>query len=111
MSWNFKAGGSSTATVYFPASGCRRNNDGELYNVGYGGYYWSAVPHDASFSCLLVFGQWGVSPQGNHFLSYGFSVRPVAEPKTRVTPKTPGSTEEQWGSEQQVGGTEIDLDN
>ena len=109
MSWNFKAGGSSTATVYFPASGCRRNNDGELYNVGYGGYYWSAVPHDASFSCLLVFGQWGVSPQGNHFLSYGFSVRPVAEPKTRVTPKTPGSTEEDWSNNEDIDGGEIEI--
>ena len=52
-----------------------------------------------------------MDPQNNDNRSHGFSVRPVAEPKTRVTPKTPGSTEEQWGSEQQVGGTEIDLDN
>ena len=53
----------------------------------------------------------GVIPLYFYFRSFGFSVRPVADTKTKVTPKTPSSTEEQWGSEQQVGGTEIDLNN
>ena len=111
MGWNFKAGGSSTATVYFPGSGYRYDNFGSLDGVGGIGICWSAVPYDTYGGCGLAFNQGGVLPQSHFNRSYGYSVRPVAEPKTRVTPKTPGSTEEQWGSEQQVGGTEIDLDN
>ena len=110
--WNFNNKITSPdATVYFPASGYRGGAAGSRYGVGVYGYYWSAVPYSTYDGCYLFFGQWDVYPQYYISLSYGFSVRPVAEPKTRVTPKTPGSTEEQWGSEQQVGGTEIDLDN
>ena len=102
---------SPDATVYFPASGSRNNIDGSLYNVGKFGFCWSAVPNGANNGCDLFLSSSIVSPKGDSFRSFGFAVRPVAEPKTRVTPKAPGSTEEQWGSEQQVGGTEIDLDN
>ena len=103
---------SPDAIVYFPASGARGyGGGGSLRYVGTGGYYWSAVPYDTHNGCYLLFSQWNVGPQNGNYRSYGYSVRPVAEPKTRVTPKKSGSTEEQWGSEQQVGGTEIDLDN
>ena len=102
---------SPDATVYFPASGSRNNIDGLLYNVGKFGFCWSAVPSGANNGCDLFLSSSIVSPKGDSFRSFGFAVRPVAEPKTRVTPKLPGSTEERWGSEQQVGGTEIDLDN
>ena len=102
---------SPDATVYFPASGSRNNIDGSLYNVGKFGFCWSAVPNGANNGCDLFLSSSIVSPKGDSFRSFGFAVRPVAEPKTRVTPKLSGSTEEQWGSEQQVGGTEIDLDN
>ena len=102
---------SPDATVYFPASGSRNNIDGSLYNVGKFGFCWSAVPNGANNGCDLFLSSSIVSPKGDSFRSFGFAVRPVAEPKTRVTPKLPGSTEERWGSEQQVGGTEIDLDN
>ena len=110
--WNFNNKITSPdAAVYFPASGYRHSVGGSLYGVGDYGYYWSAVPVDTYGGCYLFFGQWDVLPQYNFDRSYGFAVRPVAEPKTRVKPKLSGSTEEQWGSEQQVGGTEIDLDN
>ena len=99
------------ATVYFPVSGYRNGGGGSLGYVGYGGYYWSAVPYNMNIGCSLYFSSGHMDPQNNDNRSHGFSVRPVAEPKTRVTPKAPGSTEEQWGSEQQVGSTEIDLDN
>ena len=109
--WNFNNKISSPdATVFFPASGWRERN-GSLENDGLNGWYWSAVPYDTRHGSLMVLYSYFVIPQYNEYRSYGFSVRPVAEPKTRVTPKVPGSTEEQWGSEQQVGGTEIDLDN
>ena len=78
--WNFNNRISSPdATVYFPASGIRYGDDGSLGSVGYGGDYWSAVPHSTIGGCYLFFGQWYVSPQYGINRSYGFSVRPVSE--------------------------------
>ena len=103
---------SPDGTVWFPASGFRYYVDGLLLNVGSGGCYWSAIPWTTTGTiCFLFFDLWWDSPTAHNYRSNGYSVRPVAEPKTRVKPKLSGSTEEQWGSEQQVGGTEIDLDN
>ena len=109
MGWNFKAGGSSTATVYFPASGFRVYNVGSLSLVGVYGYYWSAVPNGTYYGCGLYFNSGDVNPRINSNRSYGFSVRPVAEPKTRVTPKLPGSTEEDWSSNEDLDGGDIDI--
>ena len=77
--WNFKAGGSSTATVYFPASGCRGSN-GSLYYVGEYGIYLSAVPNSLHNDCHMYFYQTSISPQNYGYRSTGKSVRPVAEP-------------------------------
>ena len=79
--WNFNNRISSPdATVYFPASGYRNINDGSLRYVGYGGYYWSAVPDVTYNGCNLYFNKWIVYPQFNfHIRSFGFSVRPVSE--------------------------------
>ena len=110
--WNFNNKISSPdATVYFPAPGYRDGYSRGWLGLGGYGRFWSAVPDDTDSGCFLDFKNWFVHPQSYYPRSFGLSVRPVAEPKTRVTPKTPGSTEEQWRSEQQVGGTEIDLDN
>ena len=81
MGWNFKAGGSSTATVYFPASGLRDSNNGSLYGVGSLGSYRSAVPLSlyTGASCILYFQQVYVGPRYNNPRSQGYSVRPVAE--------------------------------
>ena len=79
--WNFKAGGSSTATVYFPAAGWRYH--GSLVGVGslYYGKYWSAVPLLKYRGCYLGFDVQSVNlyPKYNYYRSYGMSVRPVAE--------------------------------
>ena len=109
--WNFNNKISSPdATVYFPASGQRLPDNGSLNEVGSYGFYWLAV--QSSFGpYFLYLAQWYVDPLYDSVPSYGQSVRPVAQQRTSVRPKVPGSTEEQWGSEQQVGGTEIDLDN
>ena len=79
MGWNFKAGGSSTATVYFPASGQRSFYTGSLGGVGGGGTYWSAVPYGSGVGCHLDFDKQYVHPQYSFYRSMGFSVRPVAE--------------------------------
>ena len=53
---NFWTSSSKTATIYFPASGYRNNDDGSLGNVGTHGRYWSAVPGNTSYGCNLSFG-------------------------------------------------------
>ncbi|EGV31191.1 hypothetical protein HMPREF9431_01372 [Segatella oulorum F0390] len=110
--WNFNNRITSPdATVYFPALGFRNSVNGSLISVGIFGGSWSAVPADTDHGCGLHFYSWEVYQKSSESRAYAHSVRPVADTKTKVTPKLPGSTEEQWGSEQQVGGTEIDLDN
>ena len=109
--WNFNNKISSPdATVYFPASGYRSGGGGELASVGNGGYYWSAVPYDEEYDCTLYFFSQGyVHPHSYARRAYGYSVRPVAEPKTRVTPKTPGSTEEDWSNNEDIDAGNIDI--
>ena len=98
---------SPDATVYFPASGLRRSTDGSLIGVGPSGdfsCFWSAVPNDKYHGCCLALYSWEVDPQTTNSRAFGNSVRPVAETKTRVTPKTPGSSVEAWQEEELDGG-------
>ena len=76
---NFYTNGSKTATIFFPASGFRNVGDGSLGNVGYSGYYWSAVPYFTYNGCNLFFYWSYVSPQSYNGRSYGFAARPVSE--------------------------------
>ena len=76
---NFYTNGSKNATIFFPASGFRSYGDGSLYDVGYYGCYWSAVPNIANYGCSLYFYWSNVSPQSNYYRSYGFAARPVSE--------------------------------
>ena len=91
------------ATVWFPASGYRLG-DGSLNDVGSSGYYWSAAPGETGDAMFMNFNQVIVSPQDMYHRSLGLSVRPVADYKTRVTPKTPGSSVEAWQEEELDGG-------
>ena len=103
--WNFNNKISHPdATVYFPAPGYR-SDQGSLYLVGEWGWYWSAIPSFTTGSIwILNFNQGGVYPQGRDNRSRGLAVRPVAEPKTGITPKTPGSSVETWQEEELDGG-------
>ena len=76
---NFWTNSSKTATINFPASGCRNLNDGSLLYVGLNGYYWSAVPSNTSSGCLLYFNSGNVNPLNNNIRTYGFAARPVSE--------------------------------
>ena len=76
---NFYTNGSKTATIFFPASGFRYYSDGSLGNVGYYGYFWSAVPSNTYDGCFLYFVWSGVNPQYNNCRSFGFAARPVSE--------------------------------
>ena len=109
--WNFNNKITSPdAAVYFPASGYRGyGGDGSLRFVGDYGYYWSAVRRNTNYGCHLGFSLWDVYPQGGDYRANGFSVHPVAEPKTRVTPKLPGSTEEDWSNNEDLDAGDIDI--
>ena len=95
---------SPDATVYFPASGYRSVYNGSLLSVGSAGISWVAVPNGTANGCYLLFLSGSVYPQYFNNRANGNSVRPVAEPKTRVTPKTPGSSVEAWQEEELDGG-------
>ena len=108
--WNFNNKISSPdATVYFPASGLRSGYSGSLNSVGNNGYSWSAVPGSTNSACAQTFSQSNVESQNYYDRWYGMSVRPVAEPKTRVTPKLPGSTEEDWSNNEDLDAGDIDI--
>ena len=76
---NFWTNSSKTATINFPASGLRGRNDGSLSGVGYGGYYWSAVPYGTGSGCYLSFNSGNVSPLDRSARAFGFAVRAVSE--------------------------------
>ena len=76
---NFWTNSSKTATINFPASGCRDVSDGSLSLVGDYGYYWSAGPHSRDNGFSLVFASPSLYPATNNYRSYGFSARPVSE--------------------------------
>ena len=108
--WNFNNKISSPdATVYFPASGYRSVYNGSLLSVGEAGISWVAVPYGTKDGCYLLFLSGNVYPQYYNNRANASSVRPVAEPKTRVTPKTPGSTEEDWSNNEDIDGGEIEI--
>ena len=79
MGWNFKAGGSSTATVYFPASGWRTSDVNWLKNVGLNGIYWSAVPYNTGRGYALDLTTYSMFLQYTFGRPNGCSVRPVSE--------------------------------
>ncbi len=106
--WNFNNKLSSPdATVYFPALGFRSGANGSLLSVGIGGGFggsWSAVPYNTNHGCDMSFYPWEVSPQSGEVRANGITVHPVAQQRTRVTPKTPGSSVESWQEEELDGG-------
>ena len=76
---NFWTNSSKTATINFPASGLRNNNDGSLYSVGGNGYYWSADPNNTGNGCNLDFDSGFVYPLSYNSRACGFAVRAVSE--------------------------------
>ena len=108
--WNFNNKRSSPdATVFFPASASRDYRDGSFSYV-YGNNYWAAHLNDVGGGCCLSFyRERYVYTQVSYGTSGGVSIRPVAEPKTRVTPKTPGSTEEDWSNNEDIDAGNIDI--
>ncbi|NDV47647.1 hypothetical protein D0T49_11375 [Paludibacter sp. 221] len=67
-----------TTTLFLPAAGNRHNGNGELYNVGSNGLYWSGSL-SSDYSLTLYFNGSSVYPAYLHSRSHGFSVRCIAE--------------------------------
>ena len=76
---NFWTSSSKTATINFPASGWRMYNGGSLSNVGYYGFYWSAVPSSTFDGRDLSFSLGTVNPVNFQTRTDGFAARPVSE--------------------------------
>jgi uncharacterized protein (TIGR02145 family) len=77
---NFSGKFGSDQTIWYPASGYRYGyNDGDLYDVGYSGLYWSASP-DSGLAYNLCFDINGnVDPSNNFYRANGYSVRCLQE--------------------------------
>lgn len=70
---------SSPSTTWYPASGYRKDGDGDLFHVGNTGIYWSASPNSNN-ACILDFYFTGsVLPSSGSRRAYGFSVRCLQE--------------------------------
>ena len=78
---NFSGKFGSASTIWYPASGYRRNDDGGLYNVGSCGGYWSASPYNDSAYYLDFNGYGSVNPSYCNFRANGQSVRCLQESK------------------------------
>lgn len=82
-SWNkMQAAGA----VFFPAAGYRDGDPGNpnpaaVYNVGNGGYYWSASPYYDSDAYDLYFHSGYVNPSFTNIRDQAYSVRLVTESK------------------------------
>ena len=105
----FKTSPSSTNTVYFPATGYRDYASGKLQAVGEIGYYWPATAFNEGRGCGMLIKAWDVAPLANNIRCGGYAVRPVAESRTKVKPKVPGSTEEGWEDGGDLDGGEYEL--
>lgn len=76
---NFMRNSEDTVGHFFAASGYRASYSGGLYDVGSGGYYWTAVPYSAARGRYLYFYASDVNPLSTNYRAYGFSVRAVRE--------------------------------
>jgi len=106
--FNNKITAPDTFTHFF-ALGFRRYDSDVLSGPGSEGTYWSAVPLSVDGVCTLYFTEMLVNPESWIYRSSSSSVRPVAEPKTRVTLKLPGSTEEDWSNNEDLNAGDIDI--
>ena len=72
---------SDETTAWYPAVGYRSDDSGALYNVGSGGYYWSAspLPSSSSHAYNLSFNSGNVYPANYYNRGSGYSVRCVKE--------------------------------
>ena len=72
----------SASTIWYPASGLRKCNDGILHKLGSYGDYWSASPRPDDLLYELDFNDRGyINPSGYYYRAGGLSVRCIKESK------------------------------
>ena len=79
---NFSGKFGSASTIWYPASGFRKNDDGILSHIGpylYYGSYWSASPDHKEAYSLFFYDNGRVYPSGNYDRAFGLSVRCLQE--------------------------------
>ena len=105
--WHFSTNNTPIETIFFPATGFLFYYDGQLdYTGEHGhGHYWSAFPSGTETAYFLDFNESQLFPGNSYHRSCGYIVRPVADTKTSVTPKTPASSMEEWQEEDLDGGS------
>ena len=73
-------------SIFLPAAGYRRNNDGMLGGVGSSGFYWCRSVYDPNYAYDMDFNSGHVYWLSYYYLGGGVSVRPVAEENASVSP-------------------------
>ena len=76
---NFSGKFGSASTIWYPASGYRRDSNGSLYIVGDFGSYWSAYPMKNAAYCLDFFYDGEVRLLYGHYRADGYPVRCIKE--------------------------------
>ena len=76
---NFYDKFSSASTIWYPASGYCRYDNGSLDFVAKDGYYWSASPNGIYAYGLYFNYHGGVAPSSDSSRSFGYSVRCLQE--------------------------------
>ena len=76
---NFSGKFGSASTIWYPASGCRFDDDGSLVDVGSRGHSWSASPSNNNAYFLFFYYYGYVLPSYYYFRAYGRSVRCLQE--------------------------------
>lgn len=78
--WYFKRNSSDTTGIYFPATGNRYHETGELSGCGSSGCIWLSSSTAENSPASLNFASWTVSPQAAGYrYAIGASIRPVQE--------------------------------
>ena len=79
---NFSGKFGSASTIWYPASGLRKCNDGILHKLGSYGDYWSASPRPNDLLYELGFNDKGyINPSSYYYRAGGLSVRCLKESK------------------------------
>ena len=76
---NFSGKFGSDQAIWYPASGHRSLNDGDLSEVGDYGFYWSASPYDYYAYYLYFIDNGRVYPSNCFDRAFGYSVRCLQE--------------------------------
>ena len=78
---NGNKGRTYNGTLFFPATGQRRNTSGELINFGRNGYYWTTSSKERDYAYMLIFNSLSGDPvpaeEGRR--TGGRSIRPAVE--------------------------------